>query len=197
MPPFALPHMSPARIDALTEQLRKTRTYLEFGMGGSTTLAAYLGVENIISTDSSVDWINSVSGEIAKTSSASRSIQLLHANLGEIGDWGHPKNNDLIHNWPSYFHGPWKLVHSRQLEPDTILIDGRFRVACFLYSMLNLRTPATILWDDYTPRPEYHVVESLVAPHRYADEMAFFEVPAPLDQRRVLSLLFDNLYAQN
>jgi hypothetical protein len=191
------PAMSEARIQALTEQLKKAHTYIEFGMGGSTNLAAYLGVENIVSTDSSPEWINNVSQNIAKINSQSKSIQLLHADLGELGEWGHPKGSEMIHNWPSYFHGPWKLVRSRGLHPDTVLIDGRFRVACFLYSLFNLDPGAIIMWDDYTPRPEYHVVESILKPYRYVDDMAFFERPAAIDERQVLPLLFDSLYSQN
>jgi hypothetical protein len=194
---FAMPHMSPARIDALSTALQQSKVYLEFGMGGSTTLAAYHGVAHIVSTDSSPEWIGNVSQDIAKLNSKSKTIQLLHADLGELGEWGHPKNNDKIFNWPTYFHGPWKHLKGRGLTPDTVLIDGRFRVACFLYSLLNLDAGTTIMWDDYTPRPEYHVVETLLKPIRYVDDMAFFEVPGHVDQRQVLSMLFDYLYAQN
>lgn len=191
------PHMSEARVQALTEQLRRSRTYLEFGMGGSTALAAWLGVEHIVSTDSSPEWISNVHQQIAGLGTRSRSIQLLHADLGEIGDWGHPKNTEKIHNWPNYFHGPWKVVRQKGLEPDTVLIDGRFRVSCFLYSLGNLQPGATIVWDDYLYRPEYHVVEQILKPVRLADDMAFFEVPEHVDPRPVQTLLFDRLYAQN
>lgn len=191
------PAMSEARVQALTEQLKKAHTYLEFGMGGSTNLAAYLGVPHIFSTDSAPEWIASVSQNIAKLNSPSKSIQLMHADLGEIGEWGHPKGSEKIYNWPSYFHGAWKAVRAKGLDPDTVLIDGRFRVACFLYSLVNLKPGVTIMWDDYLYRPEYHVVEEILKPYRYADDMAFFEVPEQVDVRQVLTMLFDKLYAQN
>lgn len=191
------PAMSPARIQALTAQLQRAQTYLEFGMGGSTILAAQTGVPNIVSTDSSPEWIANVQNNIKKTNTRSTSIQLLHADLGEIGDWGHPKGSEKLFNWPSYFHGPWKLLRARNMSPDTVLIDGRFRVACFLYSLINLQPGARIMWDDYTPRPEYHVVEAILKPYQVIDELAFFEVPAVVDARPVMAMLFEHLYAQN
>lgn len=39
------------------------------------------------------------------------------------------------------------------------MIDGRFRVACFLYSLLCAETGTVILFDDYSLRFRYHLVE--------------------------------------
>jgi len=40
-----------------------------------------------------------------------------------------------------------------------VSVDGRFRVASFLFSLLSARTGTTILFDDYMDRPNYFVVE--------------------------------------
>jgi len=42
-----------------------------------------------------------------------------------------------------------------------VLVDGRFRVACVLESLLSLSplSETQILLDDYVGRPEYAVVE--------------------------------------
>jgi hypothetical protein len=42
-----------------------------------------------------------------------------------------------------------------------VLVDGRFRVACVLESLLSLSplSETKILLDDYVDRPEYAVVE--------------------------------------
>jgi hypothetical protein len=41
---------------------------------------------------------------------------------------------------------------------DLYLIDGRFRVACFLETLLHCRPDAVILFHDFAPRPNYHIV---------------------------------------
>jgi hypothetical protein len=56
---------------------------------------------------------------------------------------------------------PWEKLRTRGIEPDRILVDGRFRVACVLQSILNLSSGSNcfVLVDDYLDRPEYRAVE--------------------------------------
>lgn len=193
MSDFALPAMSPARIDALTTALKNASVYLEFGMGGSTVLAARLGVPNVFAVDSSLDWVNHVTSQISRVNLAGR-VKLLHADLGETGEWGYPKSNDRVENWPSYYSGPWRAVRAAGVQPDLVLVDGRFRVACFLYSLLNMKKGGVILWDDYTNRPEYHSVERFLRPVATHDELAVFQVTGEEDFPAVLDALFSGLY---
>lgn len=193
VPNFPVPHMTLVCREALTAALKSAHTYLEFGMGGSTTLAAWLGVANIISVDSSKAWVDNIAAQISRLELKGQ-IQLLHANLGETGDWGYPLDASNMTNWPSYYSGPWTTVRARGLNPDLVLIDGRFRVACFLYSLLNLKAGATILWDDYRNRPEYHPVEKHLAPSGFYDDMAVFQVPETRDAGAIAAHLFEGLY---
>ena len=188
-----MPHMPETECNALIQELKRAQTYLEFGMGGSTTLAARIGVPNIISVDSSKEWVDNILLQISQLE-LKGSVQLLHANLGETGDWGYPKNSDGIANWPSYYAGPWIVVRQKKIDPDLILIDGRFRVACFLFSLLNLKAGSTILWDDYLLRPEYHRVEEYLAPEEMHGGMALFRVPDVKDTGAIVTGLFTNLY---
>jgi protein O-GlcNAc transferase len=38
------------------------------------------------------------------------------------------------------------------VSPDVVLIDGCFRVACFLACWANIQRPTTVIFDDYTER---------------------------------------------
>ena len=191
-----LPAMSKERVQALTEKLMNSKVYLEFGMGGSTVLAARVGVPYIFSVDSSLEWLDNITTEISTTPIRSK-IKLLHADLGKIGDWGHPIGQEKISNWPSYYSGPWREMQSSGMCADLVLIDGRFRIACFLYSILNLNPGSTIIWDDYLPRPEYHIIESILKPYQYVDSMAIFKITEIPDHRKTISMLFENLYNQD
>ncbi len=193
MSDFSLPAMSPARVNALTEALKKAKVYLEFGMGGSTILAARLGVPNVFAVDSSLDWVQHVTGQISKVNLEGR-VKLLHADLGATGDWSYPKTRDHVENWPGYYAGPWRAVRAAGVQPDLVLVDGRFRVACFLYSLLHMKAGGVILWDDYTNRPEYHSVERFLKPVAYHDEMAVFQITGQEDLPGAVDALFSGLF---
>ncbi|MFC7422216.1 hypothetical protein ACFQNF_20360 [Iodobacter arcticus] len=184
------PHMPEAESQALTAALQNTQSYLEFGMGGSTVLAAWLGVKQIVSIDSSKEWIEKVASQIAPIQSSSQ-IELLHAPIGETLEWGFPKDNQLQSQWPDYYSKPWRVAH----DPGLVLIDGRFRVPCFLYSLLQLKPGAIILWDDYLDRSEYHHIEQHLTPVAYFGNMAQFLVPSHINTAKILNSLFENLYA--
>jgi hypothetical protein len=186
------PHMPKEECQALTSALQSAQSYLEFGMGGSTVLAAWLGVPKVVSIDSSQEWIAKVAHQIAPIQSTSQ-IELLHAPIGTTLEWGFPKDTHMQSQWPSYYSKPWRVAH----DPDLVLIDGRFRVPCFLYSLLQLKPGAIILWDDYLNRSEYHLIEQYLAPEAYFGNMAQFLVPSHKNSVQILNGLFENLYMPN
>ena len=69
--------------------------------------------------------------------------------------------------------------------PDVVLIDGRFRVACFLTSLLKSKVGAVIIFDDYSDRNHYHVVEEFVEVSHLEQRQAIFVVPELSDDERL------------
>ena len=191
---LAMPAMSTNRINALIRALKVSNVYLEFGMGGSTVLAAQLGVPNFYAIDSSLQWVRDMTLQLSTIQTTSN-IKLLHVDLGPTGDWGYPIDKKNIENWPNYYSGIWNLVLEAGLQPDLVLIDGRFRVPCFLYSLLHMRIGSVIVFDDYLNRPEYHLVERFVHPVAYHDEMAIFEITGNENMSKIANSLFANLYS--
>jgi hypothetical protein len=57
-----------------------------------------------------------------------------------------------------------------------VLIDGRFRAACFLTVLFRATRPVTVYFDDYTDRPGYHDIERYGAPVATFGRMARFDV---------------------
>jgi hypothetical protein len=130
---------------------------LEYGCGGSTVYACEVArVATVISVDSDSAWVDRVRSSLNDTPS---NLLISHCDIGETKDWGYPKNNDGFANFWRYMAQPWEVADGHGHQPDVILIDGRFRVACFLFSLLAGPLGATILFDDYFDRPEYFVVE--------------------------------------
>lgn len=151
------PHMDEGGLGAFIEHIGKSSSYLEYGCGGSTVFAANFGVKNIVAVDTSREWVDAVKD---KTSSATEvSVSVSYCDVGPVGDWGRPVNDARIRDYHRYMAMPWDSARDLGVIPDLIMVDGRFRVACLLYSLLCARTGATILFDDYSDRPQYHVVE--------------------------------------
>lgn len=177
--PIALPtapRMPEQAIERLRQLLKKSSCYLEYGAGGSTVLANSLGVPVSISVESDSAWLDVLRREMAVTPPAERIF--LHADIGPTGEWGHPFSEDMWRSWHNYPLLGWKECRARFLSPDLVLIDGRFRMACFYATLIFARAGTTILFDDYVDRAFYHDVERSLRPISTHARMAEFQVPA-------------------
>jgi hypothetical protein len=167
-----IPHMGDEGLKCFQETLKRSRCYLEYGSGGSTLYAASVAqVPIIISVESDGAWAEKVRASI---SVANCKVLLEHCDMGEVGDWGTPKNRDKIDNFWRYAATPWHIAKRNHLVPDTVLIDGRFRVASFLISLVTARVGTPILFDDYFDRPDYFVVEEFCQLEQRRGGMAVF-----------------------
>jgi hypothetical protein len=155
----------------LEAHLRATRSYLEFGSGGSTFLAAQYVRDSLISVDSSLEWLTRVESEIGKVRKHA-DISLHHVDIGPLVQWGYPADHSNRNSWPQYSTSVWQNEGST--DADLYLIDGRFRVACFSETLVHARVGAMILIHDFESRPEYHVVKELTRRVAVADELSVF-----------------------
>jgi hypothetical protein len=166
------PHMDAAGLQCFQESLQRCRCYLEYGSGGSTVYAATLAEPpTIISVESDPAWIEKVRGAIGP---AHGKLYLEHCDIGEVGHWGAPRNHGRITEFWRYTAAPWAIAARLALIPDTILIDGRFRVASFLFSLVSARVGTRILFDDYLDRPHYCVAERFCQVAETRGRMAVF-----------------------
>jgi hypothetical protein len=152
-----------------TRLIEGARFYAEYGCGLSTIHASEQPGLRTFSVDTSSEWIERVSKKIPR----SANVRFRHVDLGELGDWGWPKSYDRMEFFPDYTEAIWR----QDQKPDLILIDGRFRVCCFLTALLRAEQGTTILFDDYRGRPKYHVVERFLKPDAVDARQARFTVP--------------------
>jgi len=179
------PCMEQAGILLLEAQLKKTAVFLEYGAGGSTIFAAELGVKNIHSVESDKTFLDAVQMKVSSCYPATK-VHGHFVNIGKTKEWGHPVNANQAQRWPLYCTAPWRTLLEKDQLPDLILIDGRFRVACFLASVLLAKTGTVILFDDYNDRPHYHVVEKHLRPSKTVGRMAEFIVEPMLSNSLLL-----------
>jgi hypothetical protein len=169
-PKLTLP---PAEADAVRLAYGQARVILEYGSGGSTLIAADNPQALAFSVESDRDWA-AMMQRWFDAHPPKGQIVLHHADIGPTKDWGMPQNNRRVGLWPGYPNSVWDRPDFRQ--PDTVLIDGRFRLACFLTVLLRSTAPVRVLWDDYSGRPAYHAAERLCQPVARHGRMAEFHV---------------------
>lgn len=176
-------------VNFLENHLKQTNCFLEYGAGGSTVLAASLGVPRIVSVESNPEFARAVGQTVAAKRTKS-TLHLITLNFGPTQDWGMPATYEAHLEWPSYALRPWEFLRENHLSPELILIDGRFRVACFFASLLDARPGTVILFDDYLLREtEYRVIENILAPKECIEKSAVFVVPSEIPLREVARAL--------
>jgi len=179
-----MPHFDSDSTPYFIERLSAATLYLEYGSGGSSILASQLG-KKFVSVDSDPYFIESVEKKIAKLGVTSCGT-FIHANLGLTEAWGAPvctrPTVKRLASWKSYFTAPWNEL-SERFSPDLILVDGRFRVACALTTILNLaqKDRWELLVDDYHGRPHYRAIEEFANLERMVGRMAVFKPKASID----------------
>lgn len=168
--------MSPLEIEYLKSRISKSQRFLEFGAGFSTKLALQNEKIQIISVETSSDYINNLKREITDSGKDLSKIEFIHTDIGPTGDWGRPIDESQIDKWPVYTELAWNRIREIHFKPDLILIDGRFRVASLIQAW-RFAPGCTVLFDDYKNRTHYHKVEELIKPAKLVGRIATFEIP--------------------
>jgi hypothetical protein len=148
-------------------QIKTASHYAEFGIGSSTIWVANNFNIQVTGIDSSQSWICNV-----KNSTLGCNTNLIHVDLGELGNWGNPVSYEKYYNFRKYIDA----LNNLETYPDLVLIDGRFRVACFLSVIINSPIGTKIIFDDYINRPKYKIVELFLKPIEINKRQALFVV---------------------
>lgn len=171
------PHFGDEETTAwFTQALAGASSYVEFGSGGSTYLAARQGIP-FVSVDSDRYFMDAVRRQIVEDGLHDPENQRFHhVDIGLTKKWGHP----VMFLPPSVARRERFRSYSDFPEtprtPDLVLVDGRFRVACALKALRALATHEgwTLLIDDYLKRPGYRVVEDFGVLDQMVGRMAVF-----------------------
>jgi len=165
------PHFDDDTREWFETRLRKAKFYLEFGAGGSTVLAAKLGIPTI-SVEGDPYYAKAVRRAIAKDAP----VTFLTPRLGLTTGWSRPLRPSRA-KAKRYISSPFDKLQDR--FPDLILVDGRYRIACALESARQARmrsAEASLLVDDYGKRRQYRVLEAWLGQPRMIGRSALFEI---------------------
>ena len=178
----------PAEPAALVkEEYPKATSILEYGSGGSTFIAAANPDCHVVAVESDWNWAATIRKALLKKD-LHKNVVIHWANIGPTKGWGRPKTNSNWHDYHKYALEAWDRPDFK--HPDLVLIDGRFRIGCFLACLFKCTQPVRILWDDYLDRDDYNVVEKYVKPTKYAGRMAVFDVePSTIGRENIAEIV--------
>lgn len=141
--------------------IKESKSYFEFGCGGSSRVAAAFGPEDlkIASVDSSKEWIAIVLQDAhVKAKVDANMMRMEHIDIGPIGQWGRPLQSveESKGAWSQYS----QAINMMGGQYDTVLVDGRFRVACALNTFLTNPTAKVLVHDffDHWHHEDYRVL---------------------------------------
>ena len=153
------------------DEIGRTQIYGEYGCGKSTNWVLKYSNSEVISVDTSLKWVKNVSKKNKKNINR---LNIHHVDLGPVTNWGYPKTS----NKSDFFYHYTDWIWHQNKKPDLVLIDGRFRVCCFL-TCLKFGDPGTrIIFDDYKERYHYHFVEKYLNPAKVCGRQYMFIIPS-------------------
>ena len=157
---FFFPLMSPDEFRLFARLTKDARAVIEYGSGGSTVYFLR-EKKRIHSVDSNPEFHRMMLGIPFVSSRIGNGLTLDFVDVGPTDMFGTPLSNERSSEWTRYVSQPWTRVQPGE-RVDLVLVDGRFRVACCLYSVrkiLELGWSSTvILIHDFSKRKEYHVI---------------------------------------
>ena len=177
--------MSPSERNLFDQYVKKSKLYLEFGAGGSTLRALTISKAQVYSIDSSQEWINSMHRYWLVRFQENKRLFLKFMDIGPTKEWGQPDGMLSKDLFPNYSSNIFPFLEGK--IPDTILIDGRFRVACALQVILHYHGHADtkILIHDFWNRPGYHVLLQYLEVFNQADTLGVFGIKKDVDLSKV------------
>ena len=177
--------MSKKEKELFDKRIKKSNTYLEFGMGGSTFRTLQKSDAKVYSIDSSLDWISFMREYKQIRKMEKTRLSLFHVDIGPTGEWGRPENDNYKEKFPNYSKRIFELIDKTTV--DTVLIDGRFRVACALNTILHLHENKNlqILIHDFWNREQYHMVLKYFDEAESADSLVVLTIKKDVDLNAV------------
>jgi protein O-GlcNAc transferase len=132
---------------------------LEYGGGGSTVWANKIGKIGTC-VENNRDWLGVIQNAVVEAG-IPENLTLLFADTGLTGAYGMPAfgkyTRGLTEKGLTYVLLPYVSTDFKN-QFDLVFIDGRWRVACCLFSALMLSRDVVILIDDFDEDRGYNVL---------------------------------------
>lgn len=180
-PVFSTFEMTKAEKIMFKKNIENSGSYLEFGMGGSTIYALKNSDAKIYSVESSKEWIKHMREYFYIRNSEKTRLKLFQIDIGETKEWGHPVGEESKEKFPDYSGKIFESLDTQSL--DSILVDGRFRVACALKAALECKgnEKLRVMIHDFWNREKYHKVLEYLEECESVDKLVVLKLKNDID----------------
>jgi len=166
---------------------------LEFGLGESTHIAAYVGVPRYFGIDTDATWVgNARKGTMAH-------FRFAFSDIGSTLSFGNPADNTLK-----------KIPVNSQSSPlnnemeafDFYMVDGRYRVSCacasFLHAMSRGGDMSLVLVavHDWTHRPSYWIIKEVAEIVHKSNNLAVMKIKTTATEDDVFKIWENHIWDQ-
>ena len=174
------PHLFDGSSSLFIEALHGVKVYGEYGVGLSTLHVLSETDAQVVSVESDPYWSN----EVQREAGSPDRLDVRVVDVGPVGLFGTPLSYRRRHVFPEYARALWR----ERTDFDLVLIDGRFRIACFAESYIHARAGTLVVFDDYVEREYYKIVEDLCEPCEVSDRQALFRIPENRERGRAVDI---------
>lgn len=154
--------------------LLKSNIFFEYGAGGSTYLACEINnINKIYTVDTEPRYLDYLlSNKCLNNSYINGRFYPTHATIGSVKKFIHPNNLHYKERWHIYPEMILTSALKNKNIPDLVLIDGKFRVASVLASLIALpKGTEIIIIHDFFPRKQYYPILDFLEPIDCADSV--------------------------
>lgn len=163
--------------------IQNSFSYLEFGLGGSTIRALKKSDAIVYSVESSKKWIENMLQYKILNKEAKKRLFIHYVNIGPTKMWGYPTSDSSRKLFPLYSSSVFKSIDCDKI--DSVLVDGRFRVACCLNMILNANKQVKLLIHDFWKREHYFVLLKYLEVKDRADSLGLFMIKNNIDEDKI------------
>jgi len=177
--------MYPEEKELLMKIIKKSKNYLEFGTGGSTIFTLINSNTHVTSVDTNEPWISFIKKYKIIKNNLSKKLDIHFIDIGPTKYWGYPVNETHKEKFPKFSSEIFNITNSEKY--DTVLVDGRFRVACALQTILQCfnNKDLKILIHDYSLREGYKIVEKYLEITETAKTLFVFKIKNNINLKEV------------
>ncbi len=181
---FFFPHMKVDEYLLFNKITDKTKVVLEYGSGGST-IQFIKQKKKIYTVDSNPDFYRYMRSIGMVKKAIGKSLFLKLIDLGNTDTWGRPVSLERKENWHRYYTEVWNDIIQNENKVDIIFIDGRFRISCCAYSILqvleNNWKETVFMIHDFWNREEYKVLLNFLDEIESKSRLGVFTVKTDID----------------
>lgn len=190
------PIMTDKERNLFINSISNSKYYLEFGAGGSTFLVLKTTNAKVFSVEGDNNWIDNMRRNyFIYEQELLGKLTFYYMDIGKIRYSSYPIDDSKRDYYPNYSSKIFEYLNIDTINKiDTILIDGRFRVACALNTILNVNKDANIIIHDFFNRDYYHILLKYLDCINKVDTLGVFKIKDNIDKNDIIKLLEEYKY---